>query len=584
MDITNRPQSGPASNKLRRSLGYCVLITAVLCMSGCGDFFSKKPTEVEAKAIINDIGQVRENPNIGNPLPEIYRAPAQRININGKVKLFYFTKNHTVTAMSALVKEQLGNKISSNIATNQLIIECASDADADAVLQFLEHVDVPPIQVNIDCLILERFGDETMDWETSIMIENFLGQGITLGANRGTFSNTVGTVGNLTSLNPAFPGASLRETKRSTFGLDFGYWLNEGIPGHQVRAVVDMLISRGYLKILLNPTLETVNGKKAMVMIRDHAPIEKIVTGKGGASDAYSLTEYQWVEDILTVTPSVYADGSVGIKTDITIGSRSKPEGVVQTSIITERSISVEENRIAPGKSLIIGGMRKSEKRSVVRGVPFFKDLPIIGALFSSKDFEEKATEIIFILTPTISNNGMDHVEMIDEIRRKHDMTKYDSSLSAMIADPFGTSAYTESVERTALEAESAKFKAEKQAELAEAEVAAARKDMAAAEAEKIAAQEAMRKAQTEAEKSKAEKDNAIADAHKAEALADKAKAEAVKAKADFEAAKAATEAEKAKLQAQQKALEEKAKQEAEKAKPENPQSKAPQAVPLPNT
>ncbi|MHC5163322.1 MAG: hypothetical protein ACYSO4_09465, partial [Planctomycetota bacterium] len=50
----------------------------------------------------------------------------------------------------------------------------------------------------------------------------------------------------------------------------------------------------------------------------------------------------------------------------------------MQTSIITERSIDIGENRLAPGKSLIIGGMRKSEKRSVVRGVPFFKDLPII--------------------------------------------------------------------------------------------------------------------------------------------------------------------------------------------------------------
>ena len=348
-----------------------------------------------------------------------------------------------------------------------------------------------------------------------------------------------------------------------------------------------MLISRGYLKILLNPTLETVNGKSATVSIRDNVPLEQTVTGN--FEIPYQITKYQWVEDTLTVTPSVYADGSVGIKTDIKIGSRSKPEGVTQASIITERTIKVEENRIAPGKSLIIGGMRKSEKRSVVRGVPFFKDLPIIGVLFSSKDFEEKATEIIFILTPTISTNGMDHVEMIDEIKRKHDMTKYDSSLAAMIADPFGTDAYTESVERTALEAESAKFKAEKQAELAAAEVAAAREDMTTAEAQKTAAQEAMRQAQTEAQKSKAEKDNAIADAHKAKALADKAKAEAEKAKADFEAAKAAMNAEKAKLEAQQKALEEKAKQEAEKAaaekinqeaekaKAENQQSAAPQ-------
>ena len=94
-------------------------------------------------------------------------------------------------------------KISQNAPTNQMIIDCANDEEADKVLEFLEMVDVPPIQVNIDCLILERFGDETMDWETSIMIENFLGQGITLGEAR--YGATTAGI-----LDPAFPGASLR--------------------------------------------------------------------------------------------------------------------------------------------------------------------------------------------------------------------------------------------------------------------------------------------------------------------------------------------------------------------------------------
>ncbi|MBN1456387.1 MAG: hypothetical protein JW912_00865 [Sedimentisphaerales bacterium] len=579
MDIIVGPHFIRVVDSLKRLvLGYCLPVAAVLCLSGCGDFFTKKPTELEAKAILKDIGQIKENQNLQNPLPEMYRGPAKRINFNGGVKLFYFTKNHTVDILSTLVSEQLGKplrtKISQSGPTNQMIIDCANDEEADKVLEFLEMVDVQPIQVNIDCLILERFGDETMDWETSIMIENFLGQKITLGEAR--YGQTTAGV-----LDPAFPGASLRETERKTFGLDFGYWINKGATGHQVRAVVDMLISTGYLKILMNPTLETVNGKTATVMIRDFAPVEQTVTAAGVAP--YEITKYEWVEDTLTVTPSVYSDGSVGIKTSITIGSRSKPEGVVQTAIITERSIDVDENRISPGQSLIIGGMKKSEKRSVIRGVPFFKDLPLVGVLFSSKDFEEKATEIIFILTPTISTNGMEYAKMIEHVEKKYESPKYDPGLSNIVNDPFGSSAYTESVERKALEAESALLKAEKQVEQAEQQVIAARKEVEKAEAEKAAAQEARLKAQTETQKLKAEKDNAVADANKARAIADKARAEAdkalaetEKAKAEFEAAKAAEEkanfaAEKAKQEAQQKAAE-----KAEKAKQETQQKNEP--------
>jgi len=538
----------------------CMVLVLIICISGCGDFFASKPTELESRAILSELSQVRESPHIGNPLPEMYRGPAKRVKVKDGVKLFYFTKHHTVDKLAGLVTEQLGNKISQSGPTNQLIVHCADDADADKVLEFLEMVDVPPIQVNIDCLILERFGDETMDWETSLMIENFLGQEISIGEARGTFGRhktdgtiVAGTEGVLTALSPAFPGASLRESLRSTFGLDFGYWIDKGVPGHQVRAVVDLLISRGYLKILLNPTLETINGQEATVMIRDYAPIEKIVN-KPGFDEPFDLTDYVWVEDRLTVTPSVFADGSIGLKTDIIIGSKSKPEGVVQKSIITERSINVAENRITPGQSLIIGGMRKSEKRSVVRGVPFFKDIPIIGFLFSSKDFEEKATEIIFILTPSISSGSVEHAGVVEEIRKKHASPKYKTGLDQIMGDPLGSDIYTDVIERKAVEAETARLKAE-------IEAAAMSKDVQKMKGALSAAHRQLDTEKARAEKAQSEKDKAIAEAGAAAAEARKAQLVADKAKAEVKAAKAtADEAEK-----KAKALAEQAK--AEKAK-----------------
>jgi hypothetical protein len=381
--------------------------------------------------------------------------------------------------------------------------------------------------VNIDCLILERFGDVTTDWETTIFIENLLGEGITLG----------GKTDNEGGLLPAFPGASLREARRSTFGLDVGYWAKQGIAGHQFRVMVDMLISKGYLKILLNPTLETVNGKEATVTIRDYAPLEMIVTKEG--VDPYSLTEYQWVTDTLKVTPSVFADSSIGLKTSIKIGSKSKPEGVVQTSIITERSIDVAENRIKPGESLVIGGMRKSEKRSVVRGVPFFKDIPILGVLFSSKDFEEKATEIIFILTPSISSGSVEHAKVVEEIRKKHASVKYESGIRQALSDPFGTGAYTDVIERKAVEAEIARLRAE-------IEAAAISKDMEKMKDALSAARQQLNSEKLRVEKAQTEKDKAIAEAGMAAAQAQNAREAADKVKAEAQAAKfVADEAEK---------------------------------------
>jgi len=270
----------------------------------------------------------------------------------------------------------------------------------------------------------------TMDWETTLQIDRLFGESVALGGK------VVDGV-----LLPAFPGAALREPARAKFGLKVGYSKDLNMDGDKFRALVDVLVSRGYLKILMNPILTVVNGQQAEIITRDKVPIPKEVITK--QLEPYTTTEYVWVEDSLRVTPHVYADGYIGLETSIKISSKSTPEGVKQLPIITERSITNKENRIRQGESLIIGGLRKSERRSVVRGVPFLKDIPFIGVLFSSKDFEERAKEIIFILTPTISHGGIPNAEMVESIRKKH-RAPVPEELADVLMDSLGLGAVTD--------------------------------------------------------------------------------------------------------------------------------------------
>ncbi len=480
--------------------GFCLCV--ILFVAGCGDFFAIKPTELESKVVLDELSQVRESPFIDNPLPETYRQPPSRVSVGGGVKLFYFSKHLSVAQLTDLVAQQMGLKITKNPSTNQMVIFCKDDAVADQVLQYLEVVDVPPVQVNVDCLILERFGNVTMDWETTLIAQNLFGEDITLGEGK----------------RETFPGASLREPQRDQFGLDVGYVVNRDKPGHLVKMLVDLLISRGYLKVLLNPQLETVNGQTATVTIKDLSPIETLKQGYAGFANAYNITDYVPVENTLTVTPNVYADGSVGLKTDIQIGSRSRPDTVVQRSIITKRTVTVEENRIARGNSLIIGGMRKSEKRDVIRGAPFLKDLPIIGVLFSGRDFEEKGTEIIFILTPTISGGSRDHKKIVGEVRTRYADPDVKQGFMDVLKDPMGTNLYASMVEEEAVQAEMDRVNAELVRQQAASKAAAEKEyaQTAAAEAERLK-KEAQRLA-LEAEKELAEAQKLAAQAAAAQA------------------------------------------------------------------
>jgi len=116
---------------------------------------------------------------------------------------------------------------------------------------------------------------------------------------------------------------------------------------------------------------------------------------------------------------------------------RNTPDGVKQVPIITKREITSKENRIRPGESLIIGGIRKTIEFGVVRGVPILKDIPILGFLFSGEDTEQRAVETVFILTPTYSTVGRPKQEIMEGIRKKHAPAS-PSALQEAVTDFFG--------------------------------------------------------------------------------------------------------------------------------------------------
>jgi len=521
-----------SSQNVNRSqcLSMAMTVAIVLLVGGCGAFISGKTTGLQSQMIIRDLSKIEPTPDPNISVPEIYKIPPkiieQMVGGTPEFKLFYFCMYHTSDELRDIVHAQFATKlfdkkgkeeklvdytVSSNPATNQLIVRCPTREDATAVLELLEMVDVPPIQVKIDCLISEVYADLTLDWETTLEVENLFGEGIRTGSSAQPFGTGVTELVEEGEVLPAFPGASLRDLARTQMGLQIGYLSHS----ENFLAMVDLLESKGYLKILMNPTLEVINGKTATISSTQHVPLQKITKyiPTPGEIIAQSETEYIDVVDSLEITPHVFADGYIGLETDILLGSKLTPEGVKQLPIVTKKEIENKENRIRKGESLVIGGIRKTEERDVVRGVPFLKDIPVLGLLFSGRDFEERVVETIFILTPTISTGGIPNNEMIEKVKRKH-RSPVSDGLDEIIKDPFGFEAGEKAhqleaseTERIRLDAEAEKAQsryalreAEERAKRAEAELYRVK---AEANAVVEAAEEAAEKAKEEVEKAK---------------------------------------------------------------------------------
>ena len=540
--------TGSSQNACRsRWLIATMALIIVLFSGGFISLFAKTSTEDEARETLLKL-QITGVPGPNIPMPDVYKQPPEIVEqtVGGKSewKLFYFCRYHSSDDLKKIIHEQFATKlfdkkgketqienytVSSNPATNQLIARCPTSEDAEAVLDTLNQVDVPPIQVKVDCLISEIYADFTFDRETTIAIENLFGEDIALKPGGTAFGADVQQLIADDEYLPAFPGASLRELIRARMGLKIGYLSTS----HDFAALVDLLESRGFLKILMNPTLEIVNGKTAIVQSTQHVPLQKVtktIPGAGSTTVVLTETEYVDVNDSLEITPHIYADGYIGLETDIILGAKNTPDGVKQVPILTKKQITSKENRIRPGESLIIGGIRKTEKFGVARGVPLLKDIPLIGFLFSGEDTEQRAVETVFILTPTISTNGRPIGEIMAEIRRKHSSTPSANDLSEIITDPFGINASQHAQEQKTKEAEQVRLEANKEKANAEIAVMQANKKVEKAEQELKRTKDESEKIKTEAEKKAAEADEKTKAAEQARADADKAIADAKQA------------------------------------------------------
>lgn len=547
-----------------------------LCLSGCHDWPDERATAIEAQNILRDLSRIETVPDANAQGPAIYRSPPKKLKqiVAGgeEWKLIYFCRYHTAEEMKQIINEQFATKlfdekgksnsvtdytITANPATNQLIARCPTEQDADAILEIIKETDIPPIQVRIDCMVSELYADLTVDRETRMLIENIFGEGIVLGGQPDN--------GNL-----AFPGAELRDPARAKFGLKIG------VSQEHVNALVDILVSRGYMKILMNPSLQVVNGETAKIQSKQHQPLQTITYTSAGAGGGFILgtqTEYYDIIDSLQITPHVYADGYIGLETQAQIAAYLTPEGIKQTPNVTERLITNKDNRIRIGESLIIGGIRKSEKRDVVRGVPILKDIPVLNILFSGRDFEERATEVIFILTPTISSGGKPNEEMVQFLRERHSSPMTQSFQEKMM-DPLGIKAREQEQQRQLDKAREARQAYESQATISRLEALEAGQQIEDLQVELEEAKVKVEQIGTKADVAASKAEEAKTEAQKASTEAKQAKEQGAQDKSPADPPKdTKTDPPKTQPPAPQKA-------EAPKEQPAQPRADAPKEQP----
>jgi pilus assembly protein CpaC len=175
----------------------------------------------------------------------------------------------------------------------------------------------------------------------------------------------------------------------------------------------------GLARTLAEPTLTAISGKSAKFLAGGEVPVPV-------ASDEKTITiTFKPYGVSLNFTPTVISGDriSLNVATEVSevdsANSYRQPDYIVRdaagTVINVIRGISIPgfstrradtTLELPSGRSMVMAGLIQQSTRQSIEGVPGLLNLPVLGNLFRSRDFQSNDTELVIIITPFIVNSA----------------------------------------------------------------------------------------------------------------------------------------------------------------------------------
>ena len=182
----------------------------------------------------------------------------------------------------------------------------------------------------------------------------------------------------------------LTSSNTSTGAVGIGF----GIGGLAVNVMIEALESKGMARTLAEPNIVAISGEEARFLAGGEYPVP-------GADGGISYRPFG-VE--LNFLPTVIDDDLINLSLQTTVSAIDKDTSFTSSSGLqiagfkTRRANTTVEMR--DGQSFAIAGLLQDDFTDLNGQVPWIGDIPILGALFRSAEFQRRQTELVIIVTP----------------------------------------------------------------------------------------------------------------------------------------------------------------------------------------
>ena len=261
--------------------------------------------------------------------------------------------------------------------TNSLLMR-VTQHDYDILSEAIGQLDSRPLQVLIEVLIVEARRDRSFS----------------LGADLDVAPQDIG--GGATA-EGTVTGAGLGDVVVKFMNLAKG----------RIDAILSVAESRGDVKIVSRPVLLASNNVEAKFLVGSQRPFVQV--SRSLPTDTPSrdqVVQYRDVGTQLTVRPTINDDGYVSLVVQQEINAATS-ETQFDAPVISTREASTQV-LVRDGQTIVLGGLRDSQRDRTRHGVPLLSSLPLIGGLFGGQSDHTTSTELFIFLTPRILRTDAD--------------------------------------------------------------------------------------------------------------------------------------------------------------------------------
>lgn len=280
--------------------------------------------------------------------------------------------------------------------TNSLIVQ-AIRSDLEKMIPLIMELDRPTPQILIEAHIVEATKDTAMELGVQwggLIKENDVW--VTPGVNS---SGAVGNPLSAGGVDPTsgwavnFPNAGGSGTAGAFTGFSLGL-VAENVGQSILAAQLSALQTEGKINILSSPSITTLDNQQAVIESGNEVPYQTVENGE-------VKIEYKKAVLSLEVTPHVIGENALKLNINTSKDELDFANAVAgQPSILTKKAQT--NVLLYDGQTTVIGGLSKEKTDESESGIPWLKNIPVLGYLFKGKRTQNQLDELLIFITPHI--------------------------------------------------------------------------------------------------------------------------------------------------------------------------------------